>query len=72
MNPIAKHITKIENQISEKQARLDVVNDILSFETDPTYLRSYKASRTKLTHSISSLRGDINRIKRRAILIPVS
>ncbi len=56
---------QIEHKISEAQARLDVVNDILSFETHPAELRRYKMERGRIKSRIKAYQRELKAIEHR-------
>lgn len=56
-------MSDIVERLSEKYARLEVVEDILRIETHPDELRRYRGERSRLKKSIEDLRRRIDAMR---------
>jgi len=53
-------IETLRDQLQEREARLEVVEDILSFEKNTEALRAYRRERSQLVARIATLKREIN------------
>lgn len=54
-------IEKLKDQLAEREARLEVIEDILSLETHPDHLRNYRSQRARARNRIADLKRMIAR-----------
>ena len=59
-------LEKAEEKLWAARARLEVVEDILSMETDPAYRRNYTAQKSRLRARIADAERTINHLNKGA------
>lgn len=66
MTRTTSKIEKLEDQLSDREFRLCQIEDILSMETCPSTVRSYRSQKTRCKNRIRDLDREIARIKAKA------